>query len=89
MIQMMALSKYPKIDVHGETTDTVVFVVNDFINDCYKMKEEYVVIIHGKGTGILRKKIHEILKNNKLVEFYELDVMNLGQTIIKLNKRKC
>ena len=81
---MMALAKYPKIDVHGETTDTVVFVVNDFINDNLKMKNEYILIIHGKGTGVLRKKVHEILKNNKMVNKYELDVMNLGQTIVKL-----
>ena len=82
----MALSKYPKIDIHGETTDTALFVVNDFINDNLKMKNEYIVIIHGKGTGVLRKKVHEILKNNKMVEKYELDVMNLGQTIVKLKK---
>lgn len=80
----MVLNKYPKIDVHGETTDTVVFVVNDFIKDNYKMKNKYIVIIHGKGTGILRKKVHEILKNNMYVEKYALDVMNIGQTIIKL-----
>ena len=85
---MIALTKYPRIDVHGETTDTVVFVVNDFINDCYKMKEKYIVVIHGKGTGALRKKVHEILRLNKLVESYELDVMNLGQTIIKLKERE-
>lgn len=82
----MVLSKYKKIDIHGETTDTVVFIVNDFINDCYKMKEEYAVIIHGKGTGALRKKVHELLKINKKVDKFELDVMNLGQTIIKLKK---
>lgn len=80
----MALTKYPRIDIHGETTNKVVFVVNDFINDNYKMKNEYILIIHGKGTGVLRKKVHEILKDNKLVEKYELDVMNLGQTIVKL-----
>lgn len=80
----MALTKYPRIDIHGETTNTVIFVVNDFINDNYKMKNEYILIIHGKGTGVLRKKVHEILKDNKLVEKYELDVMNLGQTIVKL-----
>jgi len=80
----MTLAKYPKIDIHGETTDTAVFVVNDFINDNFKMKNEYILIIHGKGTGVLRKKVHEILKDNKMVDKYELDVMNLGQTIVKL-----
>ena len=85
---MMVLNKYHKLDVHGETTDTVVFQVNDFINDNYKMKEQYIVIIHGKGTGALRKKVHELLKKNKYVEKYELDVMNIGQTIIKLKESK-
>ena len=85
---MLALKKYHKIDVHGETTDTVVFVVNDFINDNYKMKEKYVIVVHGKGSGALKKKVHEILKTNKLVEDYELDIMNMGQTIIKLKENK-
>ena len=81
----MVLNNYPKLDVHGETTDTVVFQVNDFINDHYKMKNKHIVIIHGKGTGLLRKKVHEILKENKLVEHYELDINNLGQTLVILN----
>lgn len=83
---MIVLSKYHKLDVHGETTDTVVFTLNDFINDNYRMKEEYIVVIHGKGTGVLKNKVHEILKTNKFVDSYELDVSNMGQTIIKLTK---
>ena len=86
---MMILNKYPKIDVHGETTDTVVAVVNSFVTDNYKMKEQYIVIIHGKGSGVLKKKVHELLKNNKLVDEYKLDVDNIGQTIIKLKENKC
>ena len=86
---MMILSKYPKIDVHGETTDTVVAVIDSFINDNYKMKEQYIVVIHGKGSGVLKKKVHELLKNNKFVDEYKLDVDNIGQTIIKLKENKC
>ena len=57
----MVLNKYPKIDVHGETTETVVFVVRDFIKDNYKMKNKYIVVIHGKGSGALKRNVHEIL----------------------------
>ena len=85
---MIVLKKFPKIDVHGETTDTVCAVINEFVNDNYKMKEEYIVVIHGKGSGVLRKKVHELLKNNKLVLEYKLDVDNIGQTIIKLKQNK-
>lgn len=81
---MLVLSSYPKIDIHGETTETCVFIINDFIKDNYKMKNKYVVIIHGKGTGALKNKTHEVLKNNELVLEYKLDVMNLGQTVVKL-----
>ena len=79
------LQKYPKIDVHGETTDTVVFIVNDFINDNYKLKNKYIVVIHGKGSGLLKNKVHELLKQNKKVKEFELDAMNLGQTLITLD----
>ena len=79
----MVLNKYPKIDVHGETTETVVFVVRDFIKDNYKMKNKYIVVIHGKGSGALKRKVHEILKQDKLVANFELDAMNIGQTLIE------
>ncbi len=82
----MVLNKYPKIDVHGETTETVVFVVQDFIKDNYKMKNKYIVVIHGKGSGALKRKVHEIVKQDKLVANYELDAMNIGQTLIELKK---
>ena len=82
----MVLNKYPKIDVHGETTETVVFVVQDFIKDNYKIKNKYIVVIHGKGSGALKRKVHEILKQDKLVANFELDAMNIGQTLIELKK---
>ena len=82
----MVLNKYPKIDVHGETTETVVFVVQDFIKDNYKMKNKYIVVIHGEGSGALKRKVHEILKQDKLVANFESDAMNIGQTLIELKK---
>jgi len=75
----------PQLDVHGFTEDTVMTVVNDFINDNYKLKNKKIVVIHGKGAGILRKKIHSSLKHNKLVKNYYLYNFNIGCTIIELN----
>ena len=46
----------PQLDVHGFTEDTVMTVVNEFINDNYKLKRRKIVVIHGKGRGILQKK---------------------------------
>lgn len=78
----------PQLDVHGYTEDTVMTVVNDFINDNFKMRKRKIVVIHGKGLGILKRKIHNSLKRNKLVDSYYLYNLNIGCTIIELKERK-
>ena len=47
-------SHIPKIDLHGNPRDIARVLVNDFIYDNYRIKEKEVVIIHGKGEGILK-----------------------------------
>ena len=49
------------------------------------MKNKEIVIIHGKSTNILTRKVHEVLKNNPYVLEYKLDNWNLGQTIVKID----
>lgn len=78
----------PQLDVHGELEDTVMTVVNDFINDNYKLRNTKIVIIHGKGKGILKSKIHTSLAKNKLVDKYYLYNFNIGCTIVELKKRE-
>lgn len=75
---------YPKIDVHGETRDSVVPIVDVFIKDNIKLKNPRIVIIHGNGKGILKEEIHNYLKHNKNVLGYHLDIYNIGTTIIDL-----
>lgn len=77
-------SNSPTLDLHGESSDYARFAINDFINDNYKLKNEYIVIIHGKGSGILKKTTQEVLRSNKLVEEYKIDNFNDGQTVVKL-----
>ena len=76
---------YPKIDLHGEFTTTVYTVVHSFLLDNIKLKNRYVILIHGKGTGRLKDEVHRILKMEKFVKSYRLDVFNLGQTIVELD----
>lgn len=81
-------SKSPRIDVHGETYDSVSLILTQFIDDNYKLGNKFIAIIHGKGEGILKNRIHELLKNNKKVEDYYLNNWNIGETIIVLNIEK-
>lgn len=75
---------FPHLDLHGETSFSIVYLINSFIKDSIKLKEYKVVIVHGKGSGILKKKTHELLKINKAVKRYYIDGMNDGQTIVEL-----
>ena len=89
MITMeMFNSSSPVLNVHGETTDTVVFFLNDFIKDNVKLGNTYVGIIHGRSSNILRNRVHELLRKNKDVDSYRLDIWNPGLTIVKLKTDK-
>ena len=62
-------------------------MINDFISDNYKMKNKKVIIIHGNGSGILKKTTQETLRRNKFVEDYKIDNFNDGQTVVNLTKK--
>lgn len=80
-------SQLPQLDLHGLDREYARILINDFILDNYKMKQERVIIIHGLGTGILRKTTHEVLSKNKLVQKYQLDNFNTGTTIVEIKKK--
>ena len=81
------LSNLPSIDLHGVDRDYARILINDFIYDNYRLKNERIVIIHGIGTGIIRKTTHEVLKRNKYVQEYKTDYFNDGMTIVTLKRR--
>ena len=74
----------PKIDLHGETTDTFKYVLNSFINDNIKLGNQYIIAIHGKGSGVLKKAVMDFLAHHKEVLEYNMDPLNEGRVIIKL-----
>jgi len=85
---MIGWNFYPKIDLHGEYAVTSYTVVHDFLMDQIKLKKSYVIIIHGKGSGELRKEVHRILSKERCVLEYHLDPENLGQTLVHLDVKK-
>ena len=78
---------YSVIDLHGMDRDTALFKTKEFIDDNIKMKKYDLIIIHGKGTGILRRSGHEYLKHDKRVIEYKIDNFNDGETIVKIGEK--
>lgn len=84
---MMILSNTPKLDLHGFDRDYAKMLIEEFILENYKMKNYQVLIVHGNGTGTLRKTTQETLRQNKYVEEYKIDNFNSGCTIVKIRTK--
>lgn len=79
-------NNFPSIDLHGLDRDSARVMVNDFINDNVKIGNDILVIIHGIGTGVLRKEVANTLRRNKNVLEFKTDYFNNGITIVKIFK---
>ncbi len=78
------LSDLPTLDLHGFDRDYARIKTLEFINDNIKMKNEIVCIIHGIGSGMLKKEVHKVLSENKNVLDFSLFYNNTGCTIAKI-----
>lgn len=78
------IDSYPKLDLHGLDRDSARMYINDFINDNIKMHNEIIVIVHGIGSGILKKTTHLTLKTNKSVIEFKTFYHNHGCTLVSL-----
>ena len=68
------------LDIRGMETLEAESVVENFISAAVMGKLETVTIIHGKGTGALRKAVHDILRRNKAVKSFRLGVYGEGES---------
>lgn len=59
-----------EVDVRGETLEEAVVDVEKFLDDCYLAGVSPVTVIHGKGTGVLREGIQNMLKRHRNVKSY-------------------
>jgi DNA-nicking Smr family endonuclease len=59
-----------ELDLHRMTVDEALPKIDDFLNDMYCAGLHYCLIIHGKGTGVLKKEVGRYLSTHPLVESY-------------------
>lgn len=78
------IDNLPKLDLHGYDRETARVAVNDFVKDNKKLKQKFINIVHGIGSGILKNSVHEQLRKNKDVLDYKTFYYNQGCTIVKI-----
>ena len=80
-------SNLPSLDLHGIDREYARILINDFVRDNYIAKNYRIVIVHGNGTGVIKKMTQETLKKSKYVEEYKIDNFNSGMTVVTLRKK--
>lgn len=77
------------LDLHFFQPKEVKDLVPDYIEACLEKEIFQLRIIHGKGTGTLRRLVHSILEKHPDVEAYYLGTGtgNWGATSVDLRKR--
>ena len=68
------------IDIRGMMVNEAEVLLGKFIDDSLMAGLSQVLIIHGKGTGALRKGVHEYLKRHKNVADFNFADMSEGGT---------
>ncbi len=68
-----------ELDLRGMSAGEAISLLSNFLDGAMLANLSSVRIIHGKGTGVLRKAVHEELKHNKAVKKYRLGVYGEGE----------
>ena len=68
-----------ELDLRGCTVDEAVSLIDGFLSGAMLSGFETVTLIHGKGTGALRKGVQEYLRKCAHVKAYRLGVYGEGE----------
>jgi DNA-nicking Smr family endonuclease len=78
------------LDLHTFSPRDVPELLEDYLDECLKAGILSVRLIHGKGSGILKKKVHALLKRNPLVASFKdapPDAGGWGATLVELQTK--
>lgn len=68
-----------ELDIRGCACDDGVYQLDAFIDKAVMSNISMIYIIHGKGTGLLRKAVHKRLKEHPSVKSFRLGVYGEGE----------
>ena len=69
-----------RCDLRGMNVEEGIIEVDRYVDQALRLGLGEITIIHGKGTGVLRKGIHEHLRKNRFIKSFRLGVYGEGET---------
>jgi DNA mismatch repair protein MutS2 len=77
----------PRVDLRGLTVDEALFELDQRLDEASLAGLDKIEVIHGKGTGALRKAVSAHLKGHSMVDGFRLGEMHeggSGVTVVRL-----
>jgi len=90
MMEPVRLPIEDVLDLHTFSPRDVPELLEDYLEECLKAGIFSVRLIHGKGRGILKKRVHALLKRNPLVAAFKdapADAGGWGATLVELQHK--
>lgn len=84
MIYDVFYNNLPFIDLHGYDRESARVKTEDFIRENILLKNKNILIIHGIGQGIVKESVYKVLKKNRSVISYKIDIYNPGCTVVEI-----
>ncbi len=85
-VERVAVSEF---DMRGMATDEGIIALDRFIDNAVLSGINSVTIIHGKGTGVLRKAVQDHLRHHKSIKTFRIGLFGEGEngvTIAEINR---
>ncbi|MDR1928449.1 MAG: endonuclease MutS2 [Oscillospiraceae bacterium] len=80
-----------RLDLRGQSADDCLLELDRFLDTALRSGLHEFTVIHGKGTGVLRKAVQGYLKSSPFVKSYRLGVYGEGETgvtIVELHQEQ-
>ncbi len=77
-----------RLDIRGKKPEEIELEILKFIDNAYSSNMDRVEILHGKGTGVLKKLVKDLLGSHKAVKkfyFAPVEFGGDGITIVDIN----
>ena len=85
--KLRSLGASPEVDLRGMMTDEAILVLDRFLDSAVMGRLDTVTVIHGKGTGAVRKAVRDHLKRSKYVKSFRPGRFGEGEdgvTVVEL-----
>ena len=67
-----------RLDIRGERPEEAEFAIIRFLDEAYQASMDRVEVLHGKGTGALKKTVWDILKRHDKIKNYYFAPIEFG-----------